>query len=102
MEDAARQKPAFSRFAPTEAGADAVPLRTLGAAMKSVIFPDLNTTRLTEPCWSTKSVSAPMSGISRAEKWTGTLWKTGFRAEADVHRDSRTGPIKSASLTRTD
>lgn len=78
MEDAAHQKLAFSRFATTEASADAVPLRTLGAPMKSVTFPDLNTTRLREPILEHEvRLRAYERYQPRAEKWTGTLWKTG-------------------------
>ena len=84
MEDAAHQKLAFSRFATTEASADAVPLRTLGAPMKSVIFPDLNTTRLTEPMLEHEVRLRAYERYQRRGKVDGHALEDWLQAEAEV------------------
>jgi hypothetical protein len=86
MEDAAHQKLAFSRFATTEASADAVPLRTLGAPMKSVTFPDLNTTRLTEPMLEYEVGLRAYERYQRRRKVDGHALEDWLQAEADVRQ----------------
>jgi hypothetical protein len=73
--------------------------------MKNVTFPDLNTTRLTEPMLEHEVRLRAYERYQRRGKVDGqtvTLWKTGSRPRPRYYSDSRTGPIKSASLTRTD